>query len=63
MVIQFHKTTVDETSNEDTQKKWTNFFTYIHVPFTDKNVNADISTMAEIIGRAMEKKSETKIFD
>lgn len=50
---------------EDTpnQREYDNFFTYIHIPFLDKNVNPDLSTIAEIIGRAMEKKSETKIFD
>lgn len=44
------------------RKVTSNFFTYIHAPFNDKNVNSDIATMAEIIGRAMKKKSETKIF-
>lgn len=66
VVIQFHKTTVEETQEEEImikQKQWSNFFTYVHVPFNDENINPDISTMSEIIGRAMEKKSETKVFD
>lgn len=67
VVIQFHKTTFENSptkaDNIFKQKSWSNFFTYIHIPFNDKNVNPDIATMSEIIGRAMEKKSETKVFD
>lgn len=67
IIIQFHKTVVSSSSKSEgfknKYKEWTNFFTYVHVPFLDKNVNPDIATMSEIIGRAMEKKSETKVFD
>jgi hypothetical protein len=65
-VIQFHKNSYERTYENDVivdEKTNQNFFTYIHVPFNDKNVNTDIASMAEIIGRAMEKKSETKVFD
>ncbi len=66
LIVQFHKTSGGQRMpGEDTpnQREYDNFFTYIHIPFLDKNVNPDLSTIAEIIGRAMEKKSETKIFD
>lgn len=65
-VIQFHKNSYERKYENDEivdEKTWDNFFTYILVPFNDKNVNSDIANMAEIIGRAMEKKSETKVFD
>lgn len=59
IIIQFHKTLINNSSNSDgpnaKYKEWTNFFTYVHIPFLDKNVNTDIGTMSEIIGRAMEK--------
>lgn len=65
VIIQFHKTEIpnSDSSYKPKNKEWTNFFTYIHVPFLDKNINTDVSIMSEIIGRAMEKKSETKVFD
>lgn len=67
LIVQFHKTSnnnrVPGEDMSSDHREYDNFFTYIHIPFIDKNINPDISTMAEIIGRAMEKKSETKIFD
>lgn len=67
LIVQFHKTSGGQRMPAEDmsadQREYDNFFTYIHIPFLDKNVNPDLSTIAEIIGRAMEKKSETKIFD
>ena len=59
IIIQFHKNLINNSNDSDLPnvkfKEWTNFFTYCHIPFLDKNVNPDIGTMSEIIGRAMEK--------
>jgi hypothetical protein len=65
LVIQFYKTSYSSLDSEDMlkQKQWSNFFTYVHLPFGERSPWADLGTIAEIVGRAMKKKSETKIFD
>lgn len=64
-MIQFYKTSYSSIELEDMlkQKQWSNFFTYVHIPFGEKSPGADLGTIAEIVGRAMKKKSETKVFD